>query len=396
MTDRPDTEEAKELRKQRRARERERKRKILLIISLIVVILAALIIVVLVILFRARMKAEETTVAATSELQFDIHYSGDKSSFSDSSADSSSASVVQSSSENTAAELPVIDLSAVSSPDVIMERLSDGAPCADSNSGAQIYPASMTKMMTAIVAIENLGDLSQTYTFDGSEFDTAYANDATTVGWKAGETATYEDILYGAMLPSGADACYALANATAGSESAFVDKMNQKAQELGMASTHFANCVGLQDTNHYTTCADMATLLKYALQNDTFRTIFTTPVYTTDPTDSHPTGITLSSTMFMNLASSELDNGAVIEGGKTGYTNEAGHCLASLASTSDGTEYILVTAGAAGGVNDTPHIDDAITIYSQLPGSGSSVDEDASNVDLDFGETIVGDSSSAQ
>lgn len=387
MSEQYDKEEAKEMRREHRAQERERKRKILLYVSLVVLILAILIVVVLIVLLRARMKAEETTVAATSELQFDIQYAGEQTVFSSSESSSSANSVSSASTEDTSV-LPVIDLSGITSTHTVMERLSDGAVCADLGSTESVYPASMTKMMTAILAIENISDLSQTYTFDGSEFDTAYSNGATTVGYQAGDTATYTDILYGVMLPSGADCCYAIANAVSGSESAFVDLMNQKAQELGMNGTHFANCVGLQDENHYTTCADLAILLRYALQNDTFRVIFTTSVYTTDPTTDHPSGITMSSTMFMALVNSTLDNGATIEGGKTGFTDEAGHCLASLAKAQDGTEYILITAGAAGDVNSTPNIDDAITVYSQLPGS-AAVTEDDDNVDLDFGETIL-------
>ena len=383
-----DKDEARELRRQRRAKERERKRKILLYVSLVVLILAILIVVVLIVLLRGHLKAEETTVAATSELAFDIKYAGENTVFS--SSEDSTDNTVTSGSADTEdnSVLPTIDLSGITSTHAVMERLSDGAVCADKGSTESIYPASMTKMMTAILAIENIPDLSQTYTFDGSEFDTAYANGATTVGYQAGDTAKFNDILYGIMLPSGADCCYAVANAVSGGESAFVDLMNQKAQELGMSGTHVSNCVGLQAEDHYTTCADLATLLKYALQNDTFRVIFTSSVYTTDPTEDYPTGITMSSTMFMALANSTLDNGATIEGGKTGFTDEAGHCLASLARAQDGTEYILVTAGAAGGVNDMPNVDDAITVYSQLPGSATVVDDD-SNVDLDFGETIL-------
>jgi len=376
------------MRKERRAQERERKKKILLYVSLVVIVLAILIVVVLIVLLRAHMKAEEATVATTSELQFNIQYAGEQTEFSSSESTSSSNSVVASSENEDTSVLPTIDLSGISSTHAVMERLSDGAVCADLGSTEQIYPASMTKMMTAILAIENLPDLSKTYTFDGSEFDTAYANGATTVGYQSGDTATYTDILYGIMLPSGADCCYAIANAVSGDESDFVNLMNQKAQELGMNDTHFSNCVGLQAEDHYTTCADLATLLKYALQNDTFRVIFTSSVYTTDPTSDYPSGITMSSTMFMALVNSTLDNGATIEGGKTGFTDEAGHCLASLARAQDGTEYILVTAGAAGGVNDTPNVDDAITVYSQLPGT-AAVTQDDENVDLDFGETVL-------
>lgn len=121
-------------------------------------------------------------------------------------------------------------------------------------------------------------------------------------------------------------------------------KMNEKAAELGMDSTHFVTCTGLHDENHYTTVRDLTKLLSYALQNDTFRQIYCTSEYTTSATASAPEGLHFLSTMFKKMDSPAV-NGGEIEGGKTGYTSEAGQCLASLAKVDD-VEYILVTAGA--------------------------------------------------
>ncbi|MEE1114864.1 MAG: D-alanyl-D-alanine carboxypeptidase, partial [Eubacterium sp.] len=193
-----------------------------------------------------------------------------------------------------------------------------------------------------------------------------YEQGAAMAGFLGGETVPIRDLLYGTMLPSGAEACTALANIVAGSEADFVTMMNAKAQELGMNTTNFVNCTGLFDVNHVSSCADLAILLQTALQNSDFRSVFTTHVYTCTPTSQHATGLTLNSTLFSNLSSSTLDNGTTIEGGKTGYTDEAGRCLASMAKSQNGTEYILVTTGAFSD-GSAPHISDAITIYSQLP-----------------------------
>lgn len=170
------------------------------------------------------------------------------------------------------------------------------------------------------------------------------------------------------MLPSGAECCRALAVTIAGSEDAFVDLMNQKAEKLGLDNTHFCNTTGLHADNHYSTAKDIATLLHYALKNDTFREIIESPYHSTQATNVHPDGFTFYSTMFKNLSDTTVIDGQIL-GGKTGFTSEAGCCLASFAEIDD-IEYILVTAGAyqAG----TPHIDDAVKLYNRL-GEASSV-----------------------
>ncbi|MGI6056008.1 MAG: D-alanyl-D-alanine carboxypeptidase family protein [Bilifractor sp.] len=363
-----DYDESREERKARKARERAVKRKILMIISTIVIVLAVIIVLVLVVLLKGRIDAENNQIDSEAVTSLSMTYVGEKTVFDSSDENVTSASSADSS--NSAEDLgpvPTIDTSTLSSPDVYMIRVKDNAQVIDQNGTARIYPASMTKIMTVLVAIENIDDLSATYTFDGTEFNTAYAQGAATAGFEAGETVPILDILYGIMLPSGADACYAICNYVSGSEADFVTLMNQKAQEIGMTATNFANATGLQDENHYSTCQDMAKLLEYAVKNETFKTIFSTHIYTTKATSVHSAGIALSSTTFRNLASSTLDNGTTIIGGKTGYTDEAGHCLASLAADANGVEYILVTAGAAGDANATPHITDAETVYSQLP-----------------------------
>jgi D-alanyl-D-alanine carboxypeptidase (penicillin-binding protein 5/6) len=141
--------------------------------------------------------------------------------------------------------------------------------------------------------------------------------------------------------------------------------MNEKAAELGMDNTRFENSTGLHNKNHYTTVKDMTILLSYALQNDTFREIFTSSRYSTQSTNKHPGGITFYSTMFEELNNQNIIGGEIL-GGKTGYTNEAGLCLASLAKVGK-QEYILVSAGAKGDhYSKQYNIIDALAVYNSL------------------------------
>ena len=140
------------------------------------------------------------------------------------------------------------------------------------------------------------------------------------------------------------------------------------AEKLGMTGTHFSSISGLHREDHYSTAKDIAILLRYAIKNSTFREIIESPYHSTAGTNIHPDGITFYSTMFKNLSDPSVIDGKIL-GGKTGYTSQAGHCLASFAEI-DGVEYILVTAGAAG--TGTPHIDDAVKLYNRL-GESSSV-----------------------
>lgn len=184
-------------------------------------------------------------------------------------------------------------------------------------------------------------------------------------GFRPDETATVRDLLYGVLLPSGAECCEALAREVSGSEEAFVELMNQKAAALGMASTHFCNPTGLHDPEHVSTVRDMAVLLRAAMQNEMFRTIFATARYTVPPTNLHPDGFTMESTFWSELDGTELRRGKFL-GGKTGYTSAAGLCLASAAEVK-GKTYLMVTAGAQGNHDTEPyHVDDAVNVCRQL------------------------------
>lgn len=252
----------------------------------------------------------------------------------------------------------------------ILINLDSGQVLAENGSREKIYPASLTKIMTAILAIEHTEDLSESVELPSDIFTELYAGNASMAGFQPGENAMLGDLLYGILLPSGAECCIAFADRIAGSEAAFADLMNQKAKELGMDQTHFTNSTGLHDDNHYTTVKDLSALLQYALKNDMFREVFTSSRYSTQPTQKHPDGFTFQSTMFKYMADTEVAGGEII-GGKTGYTDEAQLCLASLANINR-TEYILVTANAAGSHNTEQfHILDAIDVYNRIGAAGT-------------------------
>lgn len=258
-----------------------------------------------------------------------------------------------------------IDLDELYSPYAVLVDASTGEVLAEKNMRDRIYPASMTKIMTALLAVENTENMDETVVIPEEIFPQLYAQDASMAGFSPGETATLKDLLYGMLLPSGAECCLTFADRIAGSESAFAERMNQRAGELGMERTHFCNSTGLHDDDHYSTVEDISILLRAALKEPVFRKAFTSERYLTSPSELHPDGITFYSTLFQYMDSARVEGGEIL-GGKTGYTDEAGQCLASLAQI-DEREYVLVTAGAEG-THDTAqyHIQDAIHVYGQI------------------------------
>ena len=233
----------------------------------------------------------------------------------------------------------------------------------------KIYPASMTKIMTLIVAYENVSDTDATYTFKAEMLDELFRQNASVAGFSAGESVPVKDLFYGCILPSGADATGALAEYVAGSEEAFAVLMNKKAAAMGLKNTHFVTASGLHDDNHYSTCEDMAAILRYAVNNTGMREILSTYQYTTTKTAEHPDGITLTSTLKSRMSGNEAA-GVFVQGGKTGYTIEGRNCLATFAANCTEEQaaltsprYILVTAFASG--EYTP-VFDAINVYSEF------------------------------
>ncbi len=247
----------------------------------------------------------------------------------------------------------------------IVKDVQNNKVLASKNAEEKIFPASMTKILTALIAIEEIPNLEEKIKIPVDEVLEEYKKGASMAGFQPGEEVLARDLLYGLMLPSGAECCTALACKISGSEQAFAEKMNQRAKELGMLNSNFVNASGLHEENHYTTVTDIMILLEHAIKNKTFYEIFTTRSYTTAPTRSASNGITFESTMYEKKSNLEVTDGEIL-GGKTGFTNAAGLCLASLARV-EGQEYLLVTAGANGNHGTEPfHVLDAENIYSQI------------------------------
>ena len=249
----------------------------------------------------------------------------------------------------------------------ILIDMKNNTVIASKNGNERMYPASMTKVLTLIVAYENIEDLNDTFTFDQKIVNDAYLAGASVAGFTTGETVPLIDLLYGTILPSGADATTALAQYVAGDEETFAALMNKKAAEIGMTESHFVTASGLHDDNHYSTCRDMALCLEYAIATPELREILGTYTYTTTPTPEHPEGIMLFSTMYTKMKGDEPKSGVYVQGGKTGYTPEAHNCLASFAAkcTEDMSDtvaprYVLVTGG---GIGEYRAIWDAINAY---------------------------------
>lgn len=208
----------------------------------------------------------------------------------------------------------------------------------------RMYPASMTKIMTILVAAEHVTDLTERAEITNDILSYASERQLTTVGFSTGEEATIADLMWGTAVCSGADAAKALANYVAGSETNYVDLMNAKVQELGLEDTHFANCTGVFSESNYTTPHDMAIILHAAVQNPLARTILSTRQYTTSFTEEHPAGITITNT-FLRAMDHDLLAGVVLSA-KTGFVSQSMFCAASYMIADDGEIYICVTGHA--------------------------------------------------
>lgn len=238
---------------------------------------------------------------------------------------------------------------------------------AQKNYKSKAYPASLTKIMTTLVALEHIEDLSAIAPVDRDSYKDMVAHGASMAGFYSKEPTSYRDLLYGTILSSGGEAANSLAVNISGNIGDFVGLMNDKASELGLKDTHFTNPEGLHDSKQYTTAYDMALLLDYALENGDFRAIFTKESFQTTSTLDHPNGILLRSTVLSRLPGFS-QNGFEILGGKSGTTNEAGQCWATFARKNN-VEYIAIVMGS--GLNNSPaskqgHIEDSIRLYESI------------------------------
>ncbi|HAQ41674.1 MAG TPA: D-alanyl-D-alanine carboxypeptidase [Clostridiales bacterium] len=227
-----------------------------------------------------------------------------------------------------------------------------GTILAEKNADQKMYPASLTKIMTAILAIE-MGELSDVIKVDDN---TPYEIEGSHIALEPGEIMTLNDMLYALMLPSANDVALAIAKHYGDSEEEFVKLMNAKAKELGAYNTHFVNPHGLHNDNHYTTAADLALITRYAMKNETFRKIVRTEKYEVQPTNKKNETryfTNLNKLIYNSSYNQILVDGEYISpkyeyatGVKTGYTPEAGNTLVASAEK-NGTELIAVAMNGA-------------------------------------------------
>lgn len=233
----------------------------------------------------------------------------------------------------------------VVSPHALLIDLETGEVLVQRDAQVRINPASMTKILTVLVAAEHVENLDDTFTITLNETDYSYVNDCSTAGFAENETVTVRDLFYGTILPSGGEAAAGLAAYAAGTREAFVELMNEKLKELGLSDTaHFTNCVGLYDEEHYCTLYDMAMILEAALDNEICREVLSAHTYNTSATEQHPEGLLLSNWFLRRIE--DKDTGGEVMCAKTGYVAQSGNCAASYGIEEDGRGYVCVTAGA--------------------------------------------------
>lgn len=241
----------------------------------------------------------------------------------------------------------------ISSEHIVVYNLDDGHLIYEQNKDEKVSIASITKAMSAITVIDNVDDLNEMVTIGSEVF---YGTEEySLMGLSVGDRISVKDLLYGLMLPSGADAANALAIHTAGSVEKFADLMNQKAQELKMKNSHFDNPVGADSKENYSTAYDLAQLLMYGLKNKTFKDVYTTRNYRIDDLN-----IDLESTIlnYRDTYGFDISN---IKGSKTGFTYDAGTCLSSIAEYND-IQYLMVVLGSDVNVRYSA-VQDSLTLY---------------------------------
>ncbi len=229
---------------------------------------------------------------------------------------------------------------------VLLVSLDNGAVIFDKNADKKNAPASLTKIVTCLLVLENCDDLSIELTCEQDDLTGLYAMNASTAGILVGETMTINELLYCLMLPSAADSANILARYVGGTVDHFVEMMNEYVANLGCKNTHFTNPHGLdEDGGAYTTANDLCILVKHGLKNETFKEITGTLKYQIEPTNKYKYTRYLNNTnKMMNSAYRDYYHPA-ISGVKTGTTELAGHCVISTASQ-DGYNYLLIVLNA--------------------------------------------------
>ena len=212
------------------------------------------------------------------------------------------------------------------------------------NADDRLYPASLTKVMTCLVALDLCQNLHEKITVPQEVIANKDPN-GSGMDLEAGEEIFMIDLLYGLMVASANDAASTIAVHLCGSEEAFVRKMNQKAAQIGCTQTHFVNVHGLHNEEHYTTARDMAKIMLAALEHETFRELYSTSSYTIDATNKSEERKMYTTNYLISKAVYEVYFDERVIGGKTGFTTPAGRCLVTV-SEANGMQLLCVVMGA--------------------------------------------------
>lgn len=229
----------------------------------------------------------------------------------------------------------------------------------ESNSDQKVPIASITKIMTALVCIDNIQDLSQTVKVNLAEVQKYYNDEYSVAGLRDSQEISYYDLIATMLIPSGADSAACIAINVFGDYSKFIEAMNEKAKEIGMNSTSFANPIGADDPNNYSTVYDVALMMKYALDNDIIKDLMSRYEYTIKDGS-----ITVHNALFVlaNLYGLDVSK---IAGGKTGMTGDAGYCLATY-SNNEENPLICIVLGCDIISGRLPHIEDSQNLYNYV------------------------------
>ena len=231
------------------------------------------------------------------------------------------------------------------------------------NADQKRYPASTTKIMTALLTLENVSDLSAVVTAEASDFENVTA-DSSNAGILLGEQVTVRDLLYALMLPSANEAAYMLARHVGGSWEQFVDMMNDRAAELGCTGTHFCNPCGLHEDDHYTTAHDLYLIAKEAMTDVTFRDIVSTVQHRMAKTNLHEERIIYTTNQLI-FSSFQPWSYANCLGIKTGHTSQAGNCFVGYAEYGD-AKLFSVVLGCSDSSKEYPSVAASFTDTKKL------------------------------
>ena len=256
-------------------------------------------------------------------------------------------------------------ISGINSDYAVLVDLDNFQAVAGINPDTRICPASMTKVMTVLIACENLKSLNDKITVSQDAVNYQAEHGASGYNLNAGDVLTVKDMLYLIHYRSDTVACLEMSKYIAGSEAAFVQKMNDKVKAMGLSNTHFSNSTGLyfEGENYYTTCREMAAIMAYALENSLAREILTSSGKYYISSGAHKGEIIAPGWLVDRLGSNPVLDTVTVKGGKTGYEDICGACLVTYAVGNSGKQYVQVIVGGGKDIDVKQCTEDVNTIY---------------------------------